>query len=86
MSKFGANIFWIVTTSNYLRLPSSAFFAKFNIFKVNNFVLPKLRSLAQIEWKEQTYHCFTKYGSKIKECGWKKLEKKKKKIKNLNSP
>ena len=81
MSKFGANIFWIVTTSNYLRLPSSAFFAKFNIFKVHNFVLPKLRSLAQIEWKEQPYLFFFYIWFKTKEFGWKKLEKTKEKSK-----
>ena len=50
MSKFGANIFWIATTYG----PQQ--FAKISVFKVDNFVLPmfllpKLRSVGQIEWK-----------------------------------
>ena len=81
MSKFGANIFWIVTTSNYLRLPSSAFFAKFNIFKVHNFVLPKLRSLAQIEWKEQPYLFFFYIWFKNKRVWVERIGKNKKKSK-----
>ena len=55
MSKFGAKIFWIATPINYLWFSQQ--FAKISVFKVDNFVLPifllpKLRSVAQIEWKK----------------------------------
>ena len=51
MSKFGANIFLIQTTSGPQK------HAKIRVFKVDNFVLsiflvPKLRSVAQIKWKK----------------------------------
>ena len=58
MSKLGTNIFLISTTSNYLR---SSAVCKISIFKVDKFVLPifllpKLRSVAQIEWKKHPYY------------------------------
>ena len=57
MSKFGANIFWIGTTYG----PQQ--FAKISVFKVDNFVLPiflvlKLKSGSQIEWKKHPYLSF----------------------------
>ena len=57
MSKFGASIFWIATTSD----PQQ--FAKISVSKVDNFALPiflvhKLRSVAQIEWKKHPYLIF----------------------------
>ena len=55
-------------------------FAKISVFKVDNFVLsiflvPKLRSVAQIEWKKHPYLFFSTFGSKINEFGRKKSEK-----------
>ena len=57
MSKLRENIFLIRTTSG----PQQ--FAKIRVFKVDNFVLPliltpKLRSVAQIEWKKHPYLFF----------------------------
>ena len=51
-------------------------FAKISVFKVENFVLsillvPKLRSVAQIEWKKHPYLFFSTFGSKINEFGQK---------------
>ena len=58
-------------------------FAKIRVFKVDNFVLPliltpKLRSVAQIEWKKHPYIFFPTFGSKINKFGrknWKKTKK-----------
>ena len=57
MSKVRENIFLIQTTS------SPQQFAKIRVFKVDNFLLPsilapKLRSVAQIEWKQHPYIFF----------------------------
>ena len=76
MSKFGANIFWIATTYFQLATYGPQQFAKISIFKVDNFVLPifllpKLRSVAQIEWKN-THIFFSTFCSKINEFGRKK--------------
>ena len=54
--------------------------AKISVFKNDNFVLPiflfpKLRSVAQIEWKKHPYLFFSTFGSKINEFGRKKSEK-----------
>ena len=55
-------------------------FAKIRVFIVDNFVLlifllPKLRSVAHIEWKKYSYIFFSTLGSKINEFGRKKSEK-----------
>jgi len=57
MSKLGINIILISTTYGLQQ------FAKISIFKVDNFVLPifllpKLSSVAQIEWKKHPYLFF----------------------------
>ena len=73
MNKLRENIFLIQTTSG----PQQ--FAKIRVFKVDNFVLPlilapKLRSVAQIEWKKHPYIFFSTFGSKLNEFDWKKSE------------
>jgi hypothetical protein len=55
-------------------------FAKIRVFIVNYFILPlflvpKLRSMAQNEWKKHPYIFLFTFGSKINEIEWKKLEK-----------
>ena len=62
-----------------LLLVLSSTFAKIRVFKVDNFVLPlilapKLRSVAQIEWKKHPY-IFSTFGSNINEFDRKKSEK-----------
>ena len=61
MSKFRANIFWIYQLKRTTYGPQQ--FAKISVFKVDNFVppiflLPKLRSVAQIEWNKHPYLFF----------------------------
>ena len=85
MSKLGTNIFLISTTSNTYGLQQ---FAKIGAVKVDNFVLPnfllpKLRSVVQIEWKKHPYYFFSTFGSKINKFEQKKLDKKRKKSKYL---
>ena len=68
MSKFGANIFLIATTSNYLW---SSAVCKNQRFLVDNFVLEiflfkQLRSVAQMEWKKHPYCFISTFCSKIK--------------------
>ena len=63
-------------------------FEKIRVFKVDNFILPlclvpKLRSVAQNEWKKHPYIFFSTFGSKINKFERKKSEKNKKKSKNL---
>ena len=79
MSKFRANIFLIRTTSNYLR-PQK--FPKIRVFKVDYFILtifllPKLKSVAQNEWKKHPYIYILTFGSKINKLEQKKSGKKK---------
>ena len=55
-------------------------FAKISVFKVDNFALPifwvpKLRSVAQCEWKKTPISFFSTFGSKINKFGRKKSEK-----------
>ena len=54
-------------------------FAKINVLKVHIFFLPiflvtKLRSMAQFEWKKHPYIFFSTFGSKIDKFGQKKSE------------
>ena len=56
--------------------------AKIRVCKVDYFILPlflmpKLRSVTQNEWKKHQYiYIFSTFGSKINKFEWKKLEKK----------
>ena len=84
MSKLGANIFLIAT------IPTTygpQHFAKISVFKVDNFVLyiflvPKLRSVTQIEWKK--HPCiFFYFWLKNKQVWAEKIGNKRKNFKNL---
>jgi hypothetical protein len=64
--------------------------AKIRVFKVDYFSLPlfwvpKLRLVAQNEWKKHPYIIFSTFGSKINEFVRKKSEKTKK-IQKLHNP
>ena len=77
MSKFHANIFLMQTTSNYLWASevSKNHFFKVDYFIFTLFLVPKLRSVAQNEWKKHPYIFFFTFGSKINEFERKKSEK-----------
>jgi hypothetical protein len=62
--------------------------AKIRVFKVDYlilplFLLPKVRSVAQNEWKKTPIYIFSTFGSKINKFERKKSEKNKKRSKNL---
>ena len=71
MSKFGANIFWIATTFNYLW---SSAICKNHSFKFDN-LAPKLRSVAQIEWKKHPYIFFSTFSTSLSGKNRKQMEK-----------
>ena len=69
MSKLRTNIFSIATISNYFW---SSVACKNQRLKVDYFILllflvPKLKSVAQNEWKKHPYIFFSTFGSKLNE-------------------
>ena len=64
------------------------YLAKIRVFKVDYFILPlflvpKMRSVAQNEWKKNTHTYFFTFNSKINKFEQKRLENKTKNSKNL---
>ena len=75
MRKFGANSFCLAITSNYLW---SSIVFNVNCFVLTLFLVPNLKSVAQIEWEKHPYIYFFAFGSKIDEFERKNQKKTKK--------